>query len=288
VWSGKTTGAAIRAAFEGSTIPTYVERAILEAYHELGQGPVAVRSSATAEDLPQAAFAGQQDTYLNVIGEQALLQAVRRCWASLWSERAIVYRARQGIDPNNVKLAVVVQEMVAAEAAGVMFTANPVSGARDEIVVDANPGLGEAVVAGLVTPDHFVIREKRGRLDLTERWPGRREVIVQAQPEGGTRQIKGEAPDGSLILPDRLLLRLAQIGLDIQRHFGRPQDVEWAVAQGQVFILQARPITALPEPLPPTNRPPYSPRCSPFVLIPWIKPPGSMPFQPPRLNLCSD
>jgi pyruvate,water dikinase len=138
-------------------LPVEVEVAILDAYCQLGQGSVAVRSSATAEDLPQAAFAGQQDTYLNVIGALALLEAVRRCWGSLWSERAISYRTRQGIDHKQVKLAVVVQDMVAAETAGVMFTAKPDSGARDEIAVDANPGLGEAVVSGLVTPDHFVI-----------------------------------------------------------------------------------------------------------------------------------
>jgi pyruvate,water dikinase len=245
---------AIQAAFEKAIIPKAIKQAVLEAYCQLGQRHVAVRSSATAEDLPQAAFAGQQDTYLNVIGEQPLLDAVRKCWGSLWSERAISYRARQGIDQKTVKLAVVVQELVAAEAAGVMFTANPVSGARDEIVVDANPGLGEAVVSGLVTPDHFVIHNQHGRLEIRERKLGRREAIVQALPEGGTYQIEGEALDVQLTMPDQLVLRLAHTGLDIQRHFGRPQDIEWAVAKSKVHILQARPITALPEPLPHSNR----------------------------------
>lgn len=253
--SANQNGEAIRNAFECAHIPEYIERTILDAYHELGEGAVAVRSSATAEDLPQAAFAGQQDTYLNVIGQQPLLSAVRRCWSSLWSDRAIAYRARQGIDPENVKIAVVVQVMVAAEAAGVMFTVNPVSGDRDEIVVNANPGLGEAVVSGLVTPDHFVVQNQHGRLEISERLPGRHEVIIKAQPHGGTYQEKGAISEGSISLPDEILIKLAHTGLEIQRHFKQPQDIEWAFAQNKLFILQARPITALPESLPATSRP---------------------------------
>src|SRR4051812_33307299 len=144
--------AGIRAVFEAATIPDRLRGEILEAYAALGGGPVAVRSSATAEDLPGAAFAGQQDTYLNVIGEAALLEAVRRCWGSLWTERAIAYRDQRDLDQDAVRIAVVVQRMVPAEHAGVMFTANPMTGARDEVVIDASSGLGEAVVAGLVTP----------------------------------------------------------------------------------------------------------------------------------------
>jgi rifampicin phosphotransferase len=137
---GPTAGTAIRQAFLAASVPPEMEQEIVEVYRDLlGAGAVAVRSSATAEDLPEAAFAGQQDTFLNVVGEQALLDAVRRCWASLWTDRAIAYRERQGIDQQAVKLAVVVQQMVSAEVAGVMFTANPVTGARDEIVVDASP-----------------------------------------------------------------------------------------------------------------------------------------------------
>ena len=251
----RSSGAAIRDAFAGAPIPPEVRRDILAAYHRLGQGPVAVRSSATAEDLPQAAFAGQQDTFLNVVGTEALLDAVRRCWASLWSERAIAYRARQGLDQQTVKLAVVVQRMVPAEVAGVLFTANPVTGARDEIVVDASPGLGEAVVAGLVTPDHYVLRTGRWGWRIVERRPGRREVVVQPRAAGGTEHV---APDTTaaprLAMPDRALHRLARLGTAIERHFGGPQDVEWAWAGGKLFIVQARPITALPEPLPRASR----------------------------------
>lgn len=165
------SGATIRGAFEGAPIPPEVERDVVAAYAQLVRGPVAVRSSATAEDLPGAAFAGQQDTYLNIVGTEALLDAVRRCWASLWTDRAIAYRERQEIDQQTVKLAVVVQHMIPAEAAGVMFTANPITGARDEIVIDASPGLGKAVVSGLVTPDRFVLDKRSSR--VKERRPGR-------------------------------------------------------------------------------------------------------------------
>lgn len=244
------SGASIRTAFEGAPIPPEIERNILAAYRKLGEGSVAVRSSATAEDLPEAAFAGQQDTFLNILDEQALLDAVRRCWASLWTDRAIAYRDRQGIDQQAVKLAVVVQRMVPAEIAGVLFTANPVTGARDEIVVDASPGLGEAVVSGLVTPDRFVLRKRWWGWSIAERQPGRREVIVRARSDGSTEHVKGSSITDVPEFPDRALRRLAREGVAIERHFGRPQDIEWAWAGGELFIVQARPITALPEPAP--------------------------------------
>ena len=161
-------GAAIRAAFADVVMPESLVTAILEAYRRPRWRPVAVRSSATAEDLPGAAFAGQQDTYLNVVGDDALLDAVRRCWGSLWTERAIAYRDRRRIDPGEVRIAVVVQEMVDAEFAGVMFTAEPVTGDRSEVVVDASSGLGEAVTAGLVTPDHYVL-DASGAVATTRR-----------------------------------------------------------------------------------------------------------------------
>ncbi len=241
--------AAIRGAFEHAAIPTEIAQAIMEAYQQLGQGPVAVRSSATAEDLPGAAFAGQQDTFLNIVGREGLLDAVRRCWASLWTDRAIAYRERQRMDQQTVKLAVVVQRMVVAEVAGVLFTANPVTGTRNEIVIDANPGLGEAVVSGLVTPDHFLLRKRRWGWSIVERHPGQREVVVQPRAGGGTEHISPEttvAP-GS-VLPDRALRWLARLGAAVERHFGGPQDIEWAWADGRPSLLQARPITALPEP----------------------------------------
>jgi pyruvate,water dikinase len=234
-------------------IPTQVAGEVLSAYRQLGSGAVAVRSSATAEDLPAAAFAGQQDTILNVLGEQALLEAVSICWASLWSERAVLYRLRQNIDQAAVKLAVVVQQMVPADFAGVLFTANPVSGARNELVIDANPGLGEAVVSGAVTPDHYVVDKRSER--VKEKHLGRREVVVHLKTGGGTKQFVPAAEEVEIAeLPSSVVRQLARLGLRIERHFGMPQDIEWAWVRsltetGQVFILQARPMTALPEEL---------------------------------------
>ncbi|MGE5224260.1 MAG: PEP/pyruvate-binding domain-containing protein, partial [Omnitrophica WOR_2 bacterium] len=242
------SGSAIRSAFENTLVPQEIEHAILESYRQLGGGPVAVRSSATAEDLPGSAFAGQQDTLLNITGDQPLVDAVRHCWASLWTDRAIVYRTRQGLDQADVKLAVVVQRMAAAEVAGVMFTANPVTGVRDEIVVDASPGLGEAVVSGLVTPDHSVLRKRRlGGYHIAGHTAGRGEVIVRAKAGGGTEHIEGTSA-GVSPLPGPALQQLARLGERIQVHFGSPQDIEWAWDGRKLFILQARPITALPQP----------------------------------------
>jgi rifampicin phosphotransferase len=236
-------GATIRSAFENVTIPDGLAAAISKAYADLGDGPVAVRSSATAEDLLGAAFAGQQDTYLNMIGEAAVLDAVRRCWGSLWTERAIAYRRREHIESGNLRIAVVVQQMVEAEFAGVMFTANPVTGARDEIIIDASSGLGEAVVSGLVTPDHYVL-DSDGK--VRERTPGQREVIIHSSPGGGTHST--EAGPGAATLPDEVLTELARLGRSVAAHFGPPQDIEWAYADGRIWLVQARPMTALPPP----------------------------------------
>src|SRR5215211_3121551 len=237
-------GATIRAAFEDVTLPDDLAAAIGKAYADLGARPVAVRSSATTEDLARAAFAGQQDTYLNVIGETAVLDAVRRCWGSLWTERAIAYRRHQQIESGNLRIAVVVQRMVDAEFAGVMFTANPVTGERDEVVIDANPGLGEAVVAGLVTPDHYVIGS---RGEVRERMPGRREVIIRSTAGGGVTRSTEARPERAA-LPDPVVTELAALGRSVAAHFGRSQDLEWAYAAGRIWLVQARPMTALPLP----------------------------------------
>lgn len=249
-------GAAVREALTSATVPSDVTAAVRGAYTNLGEGEVAVRSSATAEDLPQAAFAGQQETYLGVTGPDALLDAILRCWASLWTQRAISYRNRHGIAPSAARIAVVVQRMVPAASAGVLFTANPVSGARDEILIDANPGLGEAVVSGLVTPEHIVVDKRSGR--VREVQAGRGELMVRSRPGGGTEHmIPSMAEGGSgtdaarevgTALPHPARNRLVTLAVAIERHFDAPQDVEWAWTGEDVRILQARPITALPEP----------------------------------------
>ncbi|MDN5933155.1 MAG: phosphoenolpyruvate synthase, partial [Pseudonocardia sp.] len=235
--------AAIRAAFEAVTVPDALVVAIAAAHADLGGGPVAVRSSATAEDLPGAAFAGQQDTFLNVVGAAAVLDAMRRCWGSLWTARAIAYRARRGVARDGLRIAVVVQRMIDAEFAGVLFTANPVTGERSEVVVDASAGLGESVVSGLVTPDHHVLGADGAVLAWT---PGRREVVIRAAAGGGVIH-DTDAPDPTP-LPAPVLRELAAQGRAVAAHFSRPQDIEWAYAHGRVWLVQARPMTALPPP----------------------------------------
>lgn len=238
-------------------IPADVEDAVRLAYAALGpESAVAVRSSATAEDLPFASFAGQQDTYLNVVGSDAVLLAVRKCWASLWTDRAVSYRASNGIDQAAVTLAVVVQRMVDAETAGVLFTANPVTGRRREAVIDANPGLGEAVVSGAVNPDHFVVDSLTGR--ITERRIGDRKLVVRSLPGGGTERLDSPGthdataaqPAGAAAedacLSDSQIRALAVLGQRVEEHYQAPQDTEWAVdGDGKLWLTQARPITTL-------------------------------------------
>lgn len=232
-----------RSLITSAELPTEIAGEILTAYRALDGVPVAVRSSATAEDLPFASFAGQQDTYLNVIDAVALLDAVRKCWASLWTDRAVAYRASRNIDPATVALAVVVQRMVDAEAAGVMFTANPVTGRRRESVIDASPGLGEAVVSGAVNPDHFVVDTGTGA--ILQRRLGDKRTAVRPLPGGGTEFVDQSA-DGQACLTDAQIRELAALGSNAEAHYGAPQDTEWALdGGGKVWLTQSRPITTL-------------------------------------------
>ncbi len=244
--------AAARASLLQASIPTGVVEAITEAYQELGAGtlvPVAVRSSATAEDLPEASFAGQQETFLNIAGVDAVLDAVRRCWVSLWTDRAVRYRARLGIDPRSVRLAVVVQRLVDAQVAGVLFTANPLTGKRRQAVIDANPGLGEAVVSGATNPDHFVVDTPTG--EIVERRRGDKQVIIRAAAGGGTEATRQPEAGTALCLSDDQVRALAALGAQVEAYYGAPQDIEWAMnASGHFWLMQARPITTL-FPLPP-------------------------------------
>jgi phosphohistidine swiveling domain-containing protein len=238
---------AIRTALCQAPLPPEVVEAVSAAYQALSAGspiPVSVRSSATAEDLPEASFAGQQETFLNVIGIEAVLAAVQRCFASLWTDRATQYRASLGIAPRSVRLAVVVQRMVEAEVAGVLFTANPLTGKRRETVIDANPGLGEAVVSGATNPDHFVVQTTTG--EIVERRLGDKQVLIQSAEGGGTERIEAGASRMRPCLSDDQIQTLAALGARVEARYGTPQDIEWAIdASGQVFLLQARPITTL-------------------------------------------
>jgi phosphohistidine swiveling domain-containing protein len=237
-----------RAALLTASVPAPVADDVCRAYMALGKDvPVAVRSSATAEDLPSASFAGQQDTYLNVVGTQAVLDAVRRCWASLWTDRAVSYRAGAGIDHRAVQLAVVVQQMVDAQVAGVLFTADPVTGRRTRSVIDASPGLGEAVVSGAVNPDHVVV-EGDGR--IVEHRLGDKALEVRARAGGGTEQVVTAGGAARTSLTDGQIAALVAIGRRVEAHYRAPQDIEWAIdGDGTLWLTQSRPITTL-HPLP--------------------------------------
>jgi rifampicin phosphotransferase len=211
------------------------------------------RSSATAEDLPDLSFAGQQETYLNVRGEAGVVAAVKRCWASLWTARAIGYRARQGIGPQEVSLAVVVQELVPADAAGILFTANPLTGARDELMINAAWGLGEAIVSGQVTPDTLVVDRASGRIIRQET---SRKDVQTVRTDQGTREEPVPAERRTqAVLSSTQAAELARIGNQIERLYGGPMDVEWTLQGDRFFVLQARPITALSNPLERVERP---------------------------------
>jgi pyruvate,water dikinase len=226
-----------------TAMPAHVADAVTAAYRDLGEPAVAVRSSATAEDLPFASFAGQQDTYLGIVGTDAVLDAVHRCWASLWTDRAVVYRMRNGIDHAETRLAVVVQRMVDAAVAGVMFTVNPVTGRLGETVVDASPGLGEAVVSGAVNPDHFVLDSRTGA--VLERRLGDKRLEVRARAGGGTETVSRPASTTPSVSDDQLRA-LVRLGARVQEHYGRPQDTEWVIDRsGRLWLTQARPVTTL-------------------------------------------
>jgi len=244
----ETASRAIQALFSQAHVPPAITGAIAHTYVDLpGDEPaVAVRSSATAEDLPDLSFAGQQETYLNVRGAVAVLDAVKRCWASLWTARAIGYRAQHGIDQGTVSLAAVVQLLVPAEAAGVLFTANPITGARDQAMLTATWGLGEAIVGGLVTPDTLTVDKATGQVLARE--TGDKQVMT-VRVEGGTEeQPTPESLRRAPVLDDPAAAQLVRLGVQIEHLYGIPMDIEWTLADGQFAIVQARPITALPEP----------------------------------------
>jgi pyruvate,water dikinase len=259
----RTLGAEVRRTVEEVAIPDDLAAAITDGLVQLGGpgepggkgevGAYAVRSSATAEDLPGASFAGQQDTYLNVVGPAAVLDHVRRCWASLFTDRAVAYRLRNGFDHREVHMAVVVQRMVVPQAAGVLFTADPVTGNRRVASVEAVFGLGEALVSGLANADVYRVRDDE---IVAKTIATKERALVASSPagrggadrgEGGTQERPVEpARRDQAALTDAQVVELVRLGRRIEAHFGRPQDVEWCLAgDGGFWIVQARPITTL-------------------------------------------
>ena len=239
----RALSAEIRWTLEAIAIPNDLAAAITRLLAQLGEhAAYAVRSSATAEDMPTASFAGQQDTYLNVVGPKVILQHIGNCWASLFTERAVTYRQRNGVDHRRVQMAVVVQQMVCPQVAGILFTADPVTGNRKVISIDASFGLGEALVSGLVNADTYKVLDG----EVVARTIATKPLAIYASPAGGTQEqaIEPERQDQPA-LTDAQVVRLAQLGRRIEAHFGRPQDIEWCLADDDFQIVQSRPITTL-------------------------------------------
>src|SRR5215472_6499361 len=238
-----TVSAEIRRTIEGTAIPDDVAASITRELAQLGhQAACAVRSSATAEDLPTASFAGQQDTYLNIAGPAAILDHVSRCWASLFTERAVIYRARNSFGHRKAYMAVVVQQMVLPEAAGILFTADPVTSNRKVSSIEASFGLGEALVSGLVNPDVYEVRNG----EVVGKALGTKLLGIYASPAGGTRELAIEADRQQRpALNDEQIVQLVQLGRRIEAHFGQPQDIEWCLDADGFWIVQSRPITTL-------------------------------------------
>jgi len=252
--------AKIREKIISMEMPEEIAKEIEQAYKELSQRfgkdevYVAVRSSATAEDLPEASFAGQQETYLDVLGADDVKDKVKRCWASLWTARATFYRAKQGFDHSKVYLSAVVQKMVNSETSGVMFTANPVTNDRSEIMINAAWGLGEAVVSGAVTPDEYIV--EKGTWKIKEKIIAKKEIMIVRNPETGKGTVKvpvaeylGPEYVEKQVLTDEQIIEVAKMGAKIEEHYGWPQDIEWAYDKddGKLYIVQSRPITTLKE-----------------------------------------
>ncbi|WP_348619755.1 phosphoenolpyruvate synthase [Paenibacillus polymyxa] len=231
-------------------VPADVVEAVTHYLSRFGEEHAyAVRSSATAEDLPHASFAGQQDTYLNIIGKEAILQHISKCWASLFTDRAVIYRMQNGFDHSQVYLSVIVQRMVFPQASGILFTADPITSNRKLLSIDASFGLGEALVSGLVSADCYKVQEEA----IVDKMIGTKKLAIYGRKEGGT-ETKQIEPDQqkTQTLTEQQILQLARIGRHIEAHFGCPQDIEWCLANDTFYIVQSRPITTL-YPIPEAN-----------------------------------
>ncbi len=240
----------IRSIIEGTTISEDIENTVSDFLEKYGVNDAyAVRSSATAEDLPSTSFAGQQDTYLNVIGKASIFKHISKCWASLFTERAVTYRIQNGFDHRNVYLSVVIQKMVFSQASGIIFTADPVTSNRKVMTIDAGFGLGEALVSGLVNPDIYRVRDGK----IVDENIATKKVAITALDGGGTKEQETalEMRNRQVLTADQIF-QLERLGRIIEAHFGSPQDIEWCLADGRFYIVQSRPITTL-YPIPEAN-----------------------------------
>lgn len=240
----------IRTRLMEAPVPAHISEAIRKAYRELGEGAVAVRSSATAEDLPEASFAGQQSTYLNVVGEENVVRAVQACWASLWEGRAIFYREESGYDHMKVALAVPVQRMVQSEISGVMFTVEPVTSDASKITIEAVYGLGEGIVSGEISPDLYIVAKQSLHVQSVTRAPQDRMIARHAESDGGHESGNAWVPvPAELVERQKLtedeIRELARVGRNVEEHYGSHQDIEWAYEGGHFYLVQSRPVTTM-------------------------------------------
>jgi pyruvate,water dikinase len=233
----------IRRIIEGIAIPQDIHDEITRFLSRLGENHAyAVRSSATTEDLPTASFAGQQDTYLNILGKEAILRHIGKCWASLFTDRAVIYRLQNGFDHRKVLLSVIVQKMVFPQAAGILFTADPVTAHRKVLSIDASFGLGEALVSGLVNADNYKVRNGM----IINQQISTKKLALYAVKDGGTKAQEIEpARQSRQVLTDKQIVELERVGRKIEAHFGCPQDIEWCLVDDTFYIVQSRPITTL-------------------------------------------
>ncbi|PFO79786.1 phosphoenolpyruvate synthase [Bacillus cereus] len=240
----------IRQIIMEAEIPSDVAEAVANDLSQFGdENAYAVRSSATAEDLPHASFAGQQDTYLNIIGKEAILQHVRKCWASLFTERAVIYRIQNSFDHNQVSICVIVQRMVFPQASGILFTADPITSNRKVLSIDASFGLGEALVSGVVSADNYKVKDG----EIVDKMIATKKLAIYASKEGGTETKQINSTQQKIqTLSEQQILQLARIGRQIEAYFGCPQDIEWCLVDDIFYIVQSRPITTL-YPIPEAN-----------------------------------
>ena len=249
----RDVGRSIRSYLSGVPVPEGIEKALVEAWKNLGENHAyAIRSSATAEDLPNASFAGQQDTYLNIRGKDQIVTKAKACLISLFTDRAILYRIQNGFDHRKVAISVIVQRMVEPHVSGILFTADPVSGNRNTVSIDASFGLGEALVSGIVSADLYQVNKHTKK--ISKRQIATKNIAIRPLGEGGTEQIElNEEDRDKQALSDEQIVSLAKLGIRIEAHYGTPQDIEWALEGDTLFITQSRPITSLyplPEPRP--------------------------------------
>lgn len=236
----------VRKMIENTPMPTNIVELVKSYYTDLGDNvPVAVRSSGTAEDLDDASFAGQQDTYLFVIGPDDVVKSIKKCWASLYNDRALFYRRQKGFDECNISIAVVVQQMINADKAGVLFSANPITKARDEVVIEAVWGLGEGLVQGIVTPDNYCMKKNNYEM-VTEYIAEKETMIVRLSEQGDVKEVpvpktKSEKP----VLSEQELKELVDIAVLVEKFYNKPQDLEWAFENNTLYLLQSRAITTL-------------------------------------------